>query len=83
MLNLPVKQKRTVYQTEIDIKDEYPHDDIYDNGYEAYHVDTDFSEILVNNTNNSRFVKNGKSDRAQATFLPKDEWKKLTQTWKE
>jgi hypothetical protein len=42
-LNLYGKQKRAELQTEIDNYDdtEYPHDDIYDSGYKAYHVDTD------------------------------------------
>jgi hypothetical protein len=53
----------------------YPHDDIYDSGYKAYHVNTDMSEILVSNTNTNRFGDNGISDKAQATFLPRDEWK--------
>jgi hypothetical protein len=59
---------------------DYPHDDIYDSGYKAYHVDTDISEILVNNTNTNRFGYNGKLDKAQAIFLPKDEWNKLTRS---
>jgi hypothetical protein len=82
--NLPGKQKRAVYQTQIDNYDDtdYPHDDIYDSGYEAYHVDTDISEILVNTTNTNRFGNNGKSDKAQATFLPRDEWNKLRQEQK-
>jgi hypothetical protein len=48
-LNLPGKQKRAVYQTEIDKYDdtEYPHDDIYDSGFKAYHVDTDILEIMA------------------------------------
>jgi hypothetical protein len=84
-INLPCKQKRAVYQTEIDNYDDtdYLHDDIYDSGYEAYHVGTDISEILVNNTNTNRFGNNGKSDKAQATFLPRDEWNKLTQEQKD
>jgi hypothetical protein len=74
-LNLPGKQKRAVYQTEIDNygDTDYPHDDIYDSGYKTYHVDTDISEILVYNTNTNRFGNNGKLDKAQATFLPRDE----------
>jgi hypothetical protein len=82
---LPGKQKRAVYQTEIDNYDhtEYPHDDIYDSGYKAYHIDTDNSEIMVNNTNTNPFGNNGKSDKAQATFLARDEWNKLTQEQKD
>jgi hypothetical protein len=70
-LNLPGKQKGAVYQTKIDNYDDtdYPHDDIYDGGCEAYHVDTHILEILVNNTITNRFGNNGKSDKAQATFL--------------
>jgi hypothetical protein len=85
MLNLPGKQNSTVYQTKIDNYEdtEYPRDDIYDSGYKAYHVDTDILKIMVNNTNTNRFGDNGKSDTAQATFLPRDEWNKLTQEQKD
>jgi hypothetical protein len=57
-LNSPGKQKRAVYQTKIDNYQDtdYPHDDIYDSGHEVYHVDTDTSEILINNTNSNRLV---------------------------
>jgi hypothetical protein len=58
-------------------------DEIYDSGYKAYHVNTDISEILVNNTNTNCFGNNGKLDKAQATFLPRDEWSKLTQEQKD
>jgi hypothetical protein len=83
-LNLPGKHKRAVYQTKIDNNDdtEYQYDDIYDNGNEAYHVDTDISEIMVNNTITNCFGNNGKFDKAQASFLPSDEWNKLTQEQK-
>jgi hypothetical protein len=49
-LNLPGKQKRSVYQTEIDNYNDadYPHDDINDREFKAYHVNTDISEIMVN-----------------------------------
>jgi hypothetical protein len=56
----------------------YSHDDIHDSGYEAYHVDTDILHILMNNTNTNCFGSSGKFDEAQATFLPRDEWNKLT-----
>jgi hypothetical protein len=84
-LNLPGKQKRAVYKTEIDNYDDmdYPHDNINDSGYKAYHVDTDISEILVNNTSTNRFGNNGRSDKAQSTFLPRDEWNKLIQEQKD
>jgi hypothetical protein len=84
-LNFPGKQKRAVYQTEIDNYDdtEYPLDDINDSGYKAYHVDTDIREIMVNNTNSNRFGNNGKSDKAQVTFLARDERNKLTQEQKD
>jgi hypothetical protein len=34
---------------------------------------------MVNNTNTNCFGNTGKSDKAQATFLRRYEWKKLTQ----
>jgi hypothetical protein len=60
-LNHPGKQKHAVYQTEIDNYDdtEYPHDDIFDSGYKAYHVDTDILAIMVINTITNRFGNNG------------------------
>jgi hypothetical protein len=84
-LNLPGKQKCAVYQTEIDNYDatDYPHDDINDSGYKAYYVDTDISEIIVNNTNTNNFGNTGKYDKAQATLLPTDKWNKLTQEQKD
>jgi hypothetical protein len=84
-LNLTGKQRRAVYQSEIENYDDtdYPHDDIYDSGYEPYQVNTDISEIPGNNTNTNCFGNNGKSDKAQATFLPRDDWNKLTQEQKD
>jgi hypothetical protein len=84
-LNLSGKQKRAAYQTKIGNYDETecPHDDIYDSGYKAYHVDTDILDMLVNNTNTNCFGSNGKFDKAQATFLPRDEWDTLTQERKD
>jgi hypothetical protein len=80
-LKLPGKQKHAVYQTEIGNYNDtdYPHDNIYDSGYKAYHVDTEISEIMLNNSNMNCFGNNGKFDKAQASFLPRDEWYKLTQ----
>jgi hypothetical protein len=80
-LNHPGKQKRAVYQTEIGKYDDsdYPHDDIYDSGYEAYHVDTHILDIMVNTTFTNCFGNNDKFDKGQAPFLPRDEWDKLTQ----
>jgi hypothetical protein len=69
-----------VYQSEFDNYDdlEYPHDDIYDSGYKAYHIDGYISEILVSNTNTNCFGTNGKSNKVQAILLPRDKWIKLT-----
>jgi hypothetical protein len=80
-LNLPGKQKRAVYQTETGDYDatDYPHDDFYDSGYNAHHVDTDILETLVNNNKTNYFGNNCKSDKAQEKFLPRDQWDKLTQ----
>jgi hypothetical protein len=38
---------------------------------------------MVNNTNTNHFGNYGKFDIAQATFLQRDEWDKLTQEQKE
>jgi hypothetical protein len=56
-LSLPGKQKRAVYQTEIDKHDktDYPFDDTYNGGYEAYRVDKDISEIMANVIDTNRY----------------------------
>jgi hypothetical protein len=83
--NFPGKQKRAVYHTKIDNYDDkdYPLGDIHDSGYKAYHVDREILEILVNNTITNHFGNSGKSDKAKATFLPRDEWNKLTHEQKD
>jgi hypothetical protein len=50
-----------VYQTEVDKYDDtdYPLDDIYDSVYEAYYIDTDILQILVNITNTNCSKNNG------------------------
>jgi hypothetical protein len=62
-LSLPGKQKRAVYQTEIDKHDntDYPFDDTYDGGYKAYRVDTDISEIMANVSDTNRYGSTSKS----------------------
>jgi hypothetical protein len=82
--NLLGKQKHEVYQTNFYnyACTDYPHDDIYDSGYEAYHIATDILDILVNNTNTNSSGIN-KLDKAQETLSPSDEWDKLTQEKKE
>jgi hypothetical protein len=67
-----------VYQTKNDNYDDmdYPHDDIYD----SRSVSCPYRHFgnTGNNTNTNRFGNNGKLDKALATFLPRDEWNKLT-----
>jgi hypothetical protein len=48
----------------------------------VYQVDTDISEKLKNHTNTNCIGNNGKSDKAQSSFLPRDVWTKLTQKQK-
>jgi hypothetical protein len=45
----------------------------------VYHIDTDILAVMVNNNNTNCYGNNGKFDKAQATFLPSDEWERLTQ----
>jgi hypothetical protein len=38
---------------------------------------------IDNNDNTNCYGNNGKADKAQATFIPRDEWNKLTQEQKD
>ena len=68
--SLPGKQKRAVYSTAFNDSDpDYPHDPDDDIPYEAYRVDTDISDILVNASATNRF----------GNRIPRDEWEKLSQ----
>jgi hypothetical protein len=80
-LSNPGKQKRAVYQTEIDKHDntDYPFDDTYNGGYEAYRVDTDILEIMANVSDTNRYGSTSNLGKTQSTFLPRNEWDKLWQ----
>jgi hypothetical protein len=68
--SLPGKQKHSVYSTAFTDSDPaYPYDPDDDIPYEAYWVDTDFSDILVNTSATNRF----------GNRIPRDEWEKLSQ----
>jgi hypothetical protein len=70
---LPGKSKRAVYASMIDADDVdvREHDDGNDNAYAMYNVDTDVSEIMVN------------AGMQKSSFLPRDEWNKLSDEEKE
>jgi hypothetical protein len=75
-INLPGKQKRAVYTTTVDTDPYTYHDG--DEGYAVYNIDTDISDmVMVNSTNTSGDGQNTSS------FLPRDEWEKLTQEQKD
>jgi hypothetical protein len=84
-LSLPGKHKRAVYQTKIDKHDstDYPFDDTYDGGYEAYRVNTDISEIMANVSDTNRYGITSNIGKTQSTFLPRNEWDKLSQEQKD
>jgi hypothetical protein len=84
-LRLPGKQKRAVYQTEIDKHDntDYPFDDTYDGGYEAYCADMDILEIMANVGNINRYGSTSNLGKTHLIFLPRNEWDKLTQERKD
>jgi hypothetical protein len=80
-LSLPGKQKRTAYQTEIDKHDntDYPFYDTYNGGHEAYPVDTDILGIMANVSDTNRYHSTSNLGKTQSTFLPRNEWDKLSQ----
>ena len=76
---LPGKQKRAVYSSilsEDNPNDTY--DDVTDHRLEVFHVDTDISDIMVNNTNTKYH-----GAPPTAKFLPREEWDKLSQEQKD
>jgi hypothetical protein len=73
-LSLPGKQKRAVYQTEIDKHDntDYPFDDTYTGGYEAYRVNTDISEIMANVSDTNRYGSTSNLGKTKSSQEQKD-----------
>jgi hypothetical protein len=84
-LSLPGKQKLAIYKTEIDQHDNtyYLFDDTYNGVYEAYRVDTDISEIMANVSDTNRYGSISNLGKTQSTFLPRNEWDKLSQEQKD
>jgi hypothetical protein len=83
-ITLPGKQKRAVYTTMISEDDQDPYyDTTHDEGYAVYNIDTDISDIMVNATSTSRFGSNTSYGKETSTFLPREEWNKLTQEQKD
>ena len=73
-ITLPGKQKRAVYTTTVETDLDTYQGGNNDEGYAVYNIDTDISDIMmVNSTNTSSDGTNTSS------FLPRDEWDKLTQ----
>ena len=83
-LTLPGKQKRAVYAASVSNDDvDYRFDDTLDGEYEVFQVDTDINDIMAYNTDTNRFGKKYNSGKPSSTFLPRDEWNKLTQDQKD
>jgi hypothetical protein len=84
---LPGKQKRAVYASAIsDGGDDYPCADNPNDQYEFFQVHTNINDILVYATNTSRIGKLKAADSGKPTqysFLPREEWNKLTQDQKD
>jgi hypothetical protein len=70
---LPGKQKRALYATELD-------SDTYNANYENYRVGTDVADIMVNATDTNR---SGHRQEYGKTFVPWDQWIKLSQEQKD
>jgi hypothetical protein len=58
-------------------------DVINDDMFVAKRFETDVSDIMVNTTNASRFGHTSFNSILKSTFLPRDEWKKLTHKQKD
>jgi hypothetical protein len=58
-------------------------DVINDDTFVAKRIDTDVSDIIVNTTNASRFGHTTFNCISKSTFLPRDEWSKLTHEQKD
>jgi hypothetical protein len=56
---------------------------INDDTFVAKCIDTDVSDIMVNKTNASRFGHTSFNSISKSTFLPRDEWNKLTHEQKD
>ena len=73
---LPGKQKRAVYASAI-VSDDI--DDPQDGEYKVFQVDTDISDIMAYATDTNRFGNNRNGSKPTSSFLPREEWDKLTQ----
>ena len=74
-ITLPGKPKRAVYALEFDL-------DTYIGNYEAYRVDTDVADIVASATDTNR-SGNCQDYGNKKTFLPWDQWIKLSQEQKD
>jgi hypothetical protein len=83
-ITLPSKQNHAIYAvtTSKEDPDRYYNDGL-DDGYAVYNIDTDFSAIMVNTMNASRFDNTSINNKSKSTFLPRDELNKLTQEQKD
>lgn len=72
---LPGKQKRAVYVSEFE-------SDTYTDTYEAYRVDTDVEDIMAHATDTNR-SGNRPPYGSNKTFIPWDQWTKLSQEQKD
>jgi hypothetical protein len=54
-----------------------------DDGYALYSIEPDVSDIMVHTKNASRYDNTSININSKSTFLPQDEWNKLTQDQKD
>jgi hypothetical protein len=57
---------------------EYRFDDKPDAEYGIFQVDTDISDVMANVTDTRQIGSNQNNGRPKSSFLPRDEWNKLT-----
>jgi Reverse transcriptase (RNA-dependent DNA polymerase) len=84
-LTLPGKHKRAVYAAAMSSDDaDYRFDDTGYGEYEAFHVDTDITDIMAYATNTNRLGNNrNNTGKPNVNFIPREEWNKLTQEQKD
>jgi len=58
-------------------------DGVPDDAYEVFHVDTDVSEVQAFVANGNCFGGQQRNQKPKSSFLPRDEWDKLTQDQKD
>jgi hypothetical protein len=78
----PSKQRRNVYAAILDPPVEELPDD--NTNYDIFHVDTEISDILAFSSSTTRSFNNvQKVEGANKSFIPREEWLKLTESQRE